>query len=117
MKFYWHKYSLSLQVNACGSKVDNLIDKIRESGICANECNNSTQCEAQCVSSPDVICGSACIASVIDAEKNPEKAEEACTTKGNPCYKCLDKCASGSGAIAVTSFAIFFSLAISSFMM
>ena len=105
-----------MQVKACGSRVDNIIDKIRDSGICVEECNTE-QCKTQCISSPDVICGSACIASVIDAEKNPETAEEACTTKGNPCYKCLDKCASGSGAIAVTSFAIFFSLAISSFMM
>ena len=93
------------------ARVDNLYDKIIESEICVEECNTA-ECKAQCISSPDVICGSACIASV---EKNPEK--EACTTKGNSCYKCLDKCASGSEAISVTSFAIFFSLAISSFMM
>ena len=105
--------SLLLQVKACSTRVDNLIDKIRESGICANECN-TTQCEAQCVSSPDVICGGLCVASAL---KDPEEGEEACTTNGNQISKCLDKCASGSGAIAVTSFAIFFSLAISSFIM
>ena len=128
MKFYLHKDSLLLQVKASGSKVDNLIDKIKdlkdkekETAACTMNCikasgaSSGDECAKQCVGA-DVLCGAACI-SQVGGFKNFEEMEEVCTTESHPCYKCLDKCASGSGAIAVTSFAIFFSLAISRFMM
>ena len=87
-----------MQVKACSSKVDNLIDKIEDQVRMA--------------------CGGVCISQVKEPVKNAEELREVCTTESNACYKCLDKCANaGAGAVAVTSFAVFFSLAVASFMM
>ena len=45
-------------------------------------------------------------------------AHEQCSQdESNPCYKCMEKCANGAAAVAVTSFAIFFSITITSLMM
>ena len=123
MKFYWHKYSLSLQVNACGSKVDNLIDEIKEqkhnkeTEACVLNCIKADgtisarmKCMKQCLPA-DVFCGFACF------DQGLGLVKEQCTTDGSPCYKCMDKCANGAGAVAATSFAVFFSLAVASFMM
>ena len=129
MKFNLHKDSLSLQVKASGSKVDNLIDKItdqdqgKEATACIENCMKAigpssgvdpttatAKCSKQCLPA-DVLCGFACRDQVEGAN------QEVCTTESHPCYKCLDKCANGAGAVAATSFAVFFSLAVSSFMM
>ena len=129
MKFNLHKDSLSLQVKASGSKVDNLIDKItdqdqaKEATACIENCMKAigpssgvdpttatAKCSKQCLPA-DVFCGFACF------DQGLGLVKEQCTTDGSPYYKCLDKCASGAGAVAVTSFAVFFSLAIASFMM
>ena len=134
MKFYLHKDSLLLQVNACGSKVDNLIDKMKdlkddkETLACIQNCitasgasggellGASAKCMKQCIPA-DVFCGGTCILSH-KGDKNEEEVEEVCTTdESHPCYKCIEKCANGAGAVAATSFAVFFSLAIASFMM
>ena len=132
MKFYWHKYSLSLQVDAYGSKVDNLIGEIKdqkhnkETEACILNCIKADgttsarmKCMKQCLPA-DVFCGGACIMSHNESgdAKNEEEVEEVCTTdESHPCYKCIEKCANGAGAVAATSFAIFFSIAIASFMM
>ena len=137
-KFYLHKDSLSLQVKASGSEVDDLIDKMndlkdnKETEACILNCiqasgsssaaelqGASTECMKQCIPA-DVFCGGACIMSHNESgdAKNEEEVEEVCTTdESHPCYKCIEKCANGAGAVAATSFAIFFSLAVASFMM
>ena len=119
-----------LQVKASGSKVDNLIDKMRdhrEGKIpqkemdCMKKCmpeNANDEMRVGCIKqcSPDVFCGNKCFLGV---SGNPEEREEECRKESSSCYKCLDKCPispNGAGAVAVTSFAVF-SLAIASLMM
>ena len=131
MKFYLHKDSLLLQVKASGSKVDNLIDKMKdlkeEATACIQNCIKAigpmsgaehtaavAKCSKQCLPA-DVLCGFACRDQVEGAGHVVD--DEVCTTESSPCYKCLDKCANGAGAVAATGFAVFFSLAIASFMM
>ena len=97
----------------------------------------SLHCKKQCYPA-DVICGAICNSEREDIFAHNYFKEQEMKKKGkenmaisqffiphnkcridesHPCYKCMDKCANGAAAVAVTSFAIFFSIAIASLMM
>ena len=170
MKFNMHKGSILLQVEACASKVDNLLDKMKDqtregptafADACLAECNSGSvytlneakrailpctgrlsecyplYCKKQCYPA-DVICGAICNSEREDIFHYQYHKEQEMNDIGKynmaisqffiisvyckreeskPCYKCMDKCANGAAAVAVTNFAIFFSIAIASLMM
>ena len=121
----------------CGSDTVYTLAEAKQIQSAALPLDPSLHCKKQCYPT-DVICGAICNSEREDIFHYQYHKEQEmndigkynmaisqffiisvyCKREENkPCYKCMDKCANGAAAVAVTSFAIFFSIAIASLMM